>query len=84
MRERWEFIMGSDLLIQPEEYRIMIKQQGRLRADRRHSAFRSCGHYDKVQHLGFLHATSQLKLLFTGQLFVEGDSPTLRLQDFVG
>ena len=83
-RDRWKFVMGSDLLLQPEEYRIMIKQQGRLRSDRRHTAFKSCGHYDKVQNLEFLHITSQLKLLITGQLFVEGDAPTLRLQDFVG
>ena len=82
-RERWEFVMGSDLLLRPEEYRIMIKQQGRLRSDRRHSAFKSYGHYDKVQNQEFMDITSQLKLLITGQLFVEGDAPTLRLQDFV-
>ena len=81
-RERWEFVMGSDLLLQPEECRIMIKQQGRLRSERRHVAFKSCGHYDKVQSLEFLQKTSQLQLLITGQLFVEGDAPTLNLQDF--
>ena len=81
-RERWEFVMGSDLLLQPEEYRIMIKQQGRLRSERRHVAFKSCGHYDKVQGLEFLQKTDKLKLLITGQVFVEGDTPTLNLQDF--
>ena len=30
MRERWEFIMGSDLLIQPEEYRIMTDCSRRI------------------------------------------------------
>ena len=41
--------MGSDLLLQLEEFRMMIKQQGR-----RHVSFKSCGHYDKVQGLEFL------------------------------
>ena len=48
-RDRWEFVMGTDLLLQPEGCRIMVKQQGRLRSERGHVAFKSCGHYDKVQ-----------------------------------
>lgn len=68
-RERWEFVMGSDLLLQPERSialasrDIKMKQQGILRSDKRNTAFKSCGHYDEVQNLEFLHITIQLKLL---------------------
>ena len=41
--DRWEYVMGTDFLLQAEEYRLTILQQGRLRADRRHRAFKSCG-----------------------------------------
>ena len=81
-RDRWEFIMGTDFLLQPEEYRFTILQQGRLRADHRHRAFKSCGFLDRVQGLHIPQKTGHLKLLITGQILVEGDSPTLTLEDF--
>ena len=80
--KRWEFAMSTDYLLQPEEYRSMIIDQGKTRADHRHKAFESCGFLDKIQSLDIVQKTSSLKLLLTGSFLVEGSSPTLSLEDF--
>lgn len=81
-RERWPFAMGIDYLLQQEEYRITILQQGRLRKDHRHKAFISCGSLDRVQSLRTSQNSESLKLLLTGQILVEGSSPSLCMADF--
>ena len=82
-KERWEYVMGTDFLLQAAEYRVTIMQQGRLRAEHRHKAFTSCGFFDRIQGLPFLQKHSQIELLLTGQVLVEGEVPTLTLEDFV-
>lgn len=80
--ERWEHVMGSDFLLQVDYYKTTITQQARLRANRRHEAFISCGFIDRIQDLNFIQTSDRLKLLITGQIMVEGDSATLCLEDF--
>lgn len=82
-RERWEYVMGTDFLLQAAEYRVTILQQGRLRAEHRHKAFTSCGFFDRIQGLDFLQKQGKIELLLTGQILVEGEVPTLILEDFV-
>ena len=82
-RERWEYVMGTDFLLQAAEYRVTIMQQGRLRAKHRHKAFTSCGFFDRIQGLSLLQKHGKIGLLLTGQILVEGDVPTLILEDFV-
>ena len=57
-------------------------QQARLRVNRRHEDFISCGYLDRVQDLDFMHTSERLKLLLTGQILVEGGQATLTLDDF--
>ena len=80
--DRWEYVMGTDYLLQPGEYKTTIAQQGRLRADHRHKAFSSCGYFDRIQGLEFPQKTDMIKLLITGQIMVEGGVATLTLEDF--
>ena len=80
---RWEYVMGTDFLLQVAEYRVTIMQQGILQAEHRHKAFTSCSFFDRIQGLLFLQKHSQIELLLTGQVFVEGEVPTLTLEDFV-
>ena len=82
-RERWEYLAGTDFLLQSADYRITIIQQGRMRADHRHKAFLSCGVLDRVQGLSIAQKTSDTKLLMMGQILVEGDEPSLSLEDFL-
>ena len=75
--------MGTDFLLQAAEYRVTIMQQGRHRAEHRHKAFTSCGFFDRIQGLSLLQKHGKIGLLLTGQILVEGDVPTLILEDFV-
>jgi hypothetical protein len=82
-RERWDQLAGKDFRLQAGFYRIFILQQGRLREDHRHKAFTSCGVLDQVQGLGVSQKTDQTKLLLMGRILIEGDEPTLNLEDFI-
>lgn len=81
--ERWEFAMGSDFLLQTEEYRCMVAEQGRTRSDQRNSAFEACGLLDRVQGLKITKCHIALKMFLTGNCFVEGTLPTISLECFV-
>ena len=82
-RERWEYLAGTDFLLQSADYRITIIQQGRMRCDHKHKAFLSCGVLDRVQGLSVTQKTSDTKLLMMGQILIEGDEPSLSLEDFL-
>jgi hypothetical protein len=79
---RWEYAMGPDYKLQTEEYRNTIMQQGRTRGDHKHKAFLTTSFLDRIQGLHLVQKSDDLELLLTGQLFVEGGSPTLELMDF--
>jgi hypothetical protein len=80
--DRWEFAMGADCLLQPEDYRCMILEQGRTRSDLRHPAFTSCGLLDRIQSLAVANGSAALKMLLTGNVLVEGSEATLSLDSF--
>ena len=81
-KERWEYIMGTDFTLQVGIYKWVF-QQARLRDNKRHDSFISCGHLDRIQDLEFVHRSDRLKLLLTGQIMVEGGTAILTLDDFV-
>ena len=78
-KDRREYITGTIFLLQ---VKTTIFQQARLRVSKRHEAFISCGHLDKIRDLIFLPRTDQLKLLLTGQIMVEGGAAALSPEDF--
>ena len=80
--DRWEFAMGADCLLQPEDYRCMVLEQGRTRSDLRHPAFTSCGLLDRIQCLTVANGSAALKMLLTGNVLVEGSEATLSLDSF--
>jgi hypothetical protein len=82
-QDRHEHIMGTDFTLQVETYKSTVFQQARLRDNKRHISFISCGHLDRVQDLDFIHRSDRLRLLLTGQMMVEGGAATLTLDDFV-
>ncbi len=80
--ERWEFAMGADFLLQSEEYRCMITEQGRTRCDQRNSTFESCGLSDRIQGLQITKCQTALTKFLSGNCFVEGSLPTISLDCF--
>ena len=80
--ERWEYAMGADLTLQPEEYRRMLVEQGQARTSSRNSAFESCGILDRVYNLNFTVKNTKMELLLTGSILVQGADKTLTLDDF--
>ena len=81
-KERWEHVMGTDFTLQVGIYKSTIFQQARIRVNKRHESFASCGYLDRIQDLDFIHRSDRLKLLLTGQIMVEGVTATLTLEDF--
>ena len=74
--------MGSDFLLQVDYYKTTVMLQTRIRANRRHEAFISCGYLDRIQDLKFIQTSERLKLLLTAHIMVEGGQATLTLDDF--
>ena len=48
-RARWTHIMGNDFMLQVGYYKTTVMEQARIRDNRRHEAFVSCGYLDRVQ-----------------------------------
>ena len=82
--DRWDVAMGADLTLQTEEYRIMIIEQGRTRSELRNKTFLSCGILDRVHGLSLFKNKDKLDLFLTGNVLVEGSTPTITLEDFTG
>ena len=81
---KWGYSTSTDLVLQTEQYRSMICEQGDTQSGERHLAFESCGLISRVQRLRIFHDKEKLKLLLTGSVLIECTTdPTLSLQDFV-
>lgn len=54
-REKWEYAVSTDLILQPENYRSMICEQRDTQSGERHSAFISCSLISRIQRLRFFY-----------------------------
>ena len=80
---KWDYSISTDFVLQTEQYRSMVCEQGDTQSGDRHLAFESCGLISRVQKLRIFHEKEKMKLLLTGSVLVECTTdPTLKLQDF--
>lgn len=81
---KWDYSISMDCVIQPEQYRSMLCEQGDTQTDDRHEAFMSCGLISRVQKLQMFSSKEKIKLLMIGSVLLEGGGePTITLEDFV-
>ena len=79
---KWDYSISTDFVLQTEQYRSMVCEQGDTQSGDRHLAFESCGLISRVQKLRIFHEKEKMKLLLTGSVLVECTTdPTLTLQD---
>ena len=82
-KERWDFSIRTDMVLQVDHYLNMLQEQGNARGSQRLTAFTSCGIFDRIETLDLMSDPAKLKLLLTGAVLVEGTDPTLTLADFL-
>ena len=82
-RERWPFIMGTECILQIEEYARVIGEQSISRANERDVGFECCSLLDRVWSLGFSSDMLLLRKLLTGD-FGGSTVDALNLQKFAG
>jgi hypothetical protein len=80
---RWQHIMGTECVLQVEEYARVINEQSTLRISERDAGFKHCGLLDRVYGLGFSVDIPLLKKLLTGD-FGGPLGDALDLQKFAG
>lgn len=81
---KWDYSISMDCVIQPEQYRSMLCEQGDTQTDDRHEAFMSCGLISRVQKLQMFSSKEKIKLLMIGSVLLEGGGePKITLEDFV-
>ena len=81
-----DYCMSTDLILQTEQYRSMLCEQGDTIPSDRHEAFMSCGIMSRVGTLLIFSKKEKLKALLTGSVLVIVESssePTLTLEDFI-
>ena len=81
-----DYCMSTDLILQTEQYRSMLCEQGDTIPSDRHEAFMSCGIMSRVGSLLIFSKKEKLKALLTGSVLVIVESssePTLTLEDFI-
>ena len=81
--ERWPYIMGTECVLQVEEYARVINEQSTLRLTERDPGFQCCGLLDRVYTLNFSVDIPLLKKLLTGD-FGGPPGDALDLQKFAG
>lgn len=83
-KEKWDYSISTDLVLQPEAYRNMVIEQYDTQSDDQHPAFTACGLISRVQSLSIFSNKEKLKLMLVGAVLIEGSAePTLTLEDFV-
>ena len=80
---RWQFIMGTECILQVEEYARVINEQSTLQISERDPGFKCCGLLDRVYGLSFSVDIPLLKKLLTGD-FGGPLGDALDLQKFAG
>ena len=81
--DKQEYSITTDLILQPDEYRRMIFEQGDTHSDERNVAFISCGLISRVQNLPIFRDREKTRLLLIGSVMMDNTTePTLTLEDF--
>ena len=79
-----EYVMTTDMVIQPEVYRSTICEMSDSQPEDVIPAFAACSLISRMQGLSVFRDKSKLKLLLTGTVLIETSTePTLTLDDFV-
>lgn len=81
-RNRWFAAMGSEYILQEEEYRSLLIEESMASSQSRNEAFATSIYYDKVTALPLFTDPSKLRLYLTGNVFMGGPSPTVTMDDF--
>lgn len=82
-KERWPHIMGTECVLQVEEYARVIIEQCTFRHSERDDGFETCGLLDRIWNLNFSEDKLLLKKLLTGE-FGGPSEDALDLQKFAG
>jgi hypothetical protein len=82
-KDKREYVMGVNYLLQTEKYRILIVEEAMTRTELRKHTFASCGLYDRVFTLRLFTDPGKLKLFLTENV-LSGDPITVTLLDFMG
>jgi hypothetical protein len=82
-RERWPYIMGTECILQIEEYARVINEQSIARTGDRDVGFECCGLLDRIWSLGFSSDLPLLKKLLVGD-YGGSSADALNLQKFAG
>ena len=82
-RKRWPYTMGTECILQVEEYARVISEQSVSRASERDVGFECCSLLDRIWNLGFSSDMPLLKKLLTGD-FGGSTADALNLQKFAG
>lgn len=79
-----EYVMTTDMVIQPEVYRSVICEMSDSQPEDVIPAFISCSLISRMQVLTVFRDKTKLKLLLTGTVLIETSTePSLTLEDFV-
>jgi hypothetical protein len=79
-----EYVMTTDMVIQPEMYRSTIYEMSDSQPEDVIPAFTACSLISRMQGITVFHDKAKLKLLLTGTVVIETSTePTLTLEDFV-
>ena len=82
--EKREYVMTTDMAIQPELYRSTMCEMSDTQEEDLLPAFTSCTLISRIQGLTIFRDKGKLKSLLTGSVLVDSSSePTLTLDDFV-
>ena len=73
--------MGSEYILQEEEYRSLLIEESMASSQSRDEAFATSIYYDKVKTLPLFTDPSKLRLFLTGNVFMGGPSP-VTMDDF--
>jgi hypothetical protein len=81
---RREYVMTTDMVIQPEVYRSTLSEMSDSQPEDVHAAFVACRLISRMQGLTVFRDKSKLKLLLTGSVLLDDvNEPSLNLNDFV-
>ena len=81
-RKKWFAVMGSEYILQEEEYRSLLIEESMDSFESRNEAFASNVYYDKDNALPSFTDPSKLRLFPTGNVLMRGPSPTVTMDDF--
>lgn len=72
--------MGSEYILQEEEYRSLLVEESM--AESRDEASATSVYYDRVRALPLFTDPSKLRLFLTGNVLMRGPSPNVTMDDF--